>query len=107
MKVKLNKTEWNIVFVMPQNLVLQRSDGSFSVGVTDKSTNCIYLSQNLTDGFLRKVIIHELCHAVCLSYDIYLPLAQEEVLCDFVATYGDEIFDIVDKLTVVLSIAVA
>ena len=107
MNFELNNIKWNIVYVAPKNPILRRSDGSLSVGVTDKSTGCIYLSQNLTDGFLRKVVIHELCHAVCLSYDIYLPLAQEEVLCDFVATYGDEIFDIVDRMVVLVNVSAA
>lgn len=49
-------------------------------------------------GFKRKVLIHELCHAVCMSYNIHIPLEQEEFLCDFVATYGDEVFDIVDMM---------
>ena len=46
----------------------------------------------------HKVLIHEVCHAICMSYDIYLPIETEEILCDFVATYGDEIFDIVDMV---------
>lgn len=50
-------------------------------------------------GFMqRKVLIHEVCHAICMSYDVYLPIEQEEILCDFVATYGDEVFDIVDMV---------
>lgn len=43
--------------------------------------------------------IHELCHCVCMSYNIYMPIEHEEMLCDFVATYGDQVFEIVDILT--------
>lgn len=77
---------------------LCRSDGSFTVGVTDNTTHCICLSNRLVGGFKRKVLIHELCHAVCMSYNIHIPLEQEEFLCDFVATYGDEVFDMVDMM---------
>lgn len=107
MNFELNGVKWNVVYVAPQNSVLRRSDGSLSVGVTDKSTRCIYLSERLTGGFLRKVLIHEICHAVCMSFDIYLPLEQEEVLCDFVATYGDKIFDLVDKMIVLVNVSAA
>ena len=37
-------------------------------------------------------------NTICMSYDVYLPIEQEEILCDFVATYGDEVFDIVDMV---------
>lgn len=57
------------------------------------------INTNALRGFMqRKVLIHEVCHAICMSYDVYLPIEQEEILCDFVATYGDEVFDIVDMV---------
>lgn len=58
----------------------------------------VYLSNALRGFMQRKVLIHEVCHAICMSYDVYLPIEQEEILCDFVATYGDEVFDIVDMV---------
>lgn len=88
-----------IVWVDNKSSLLSRTDGSMSVGVTDMNTHCIYLAKSLHGAFLRKVIIHELCHCVCMSYNIYMPIEQEEMLCDFVATYGDQVFEIVDILT--------
>ena len=32
------------------------------------------------------------------SYGVLIPIEQEEFICDFVATYGDDIFDIVDRM---------
>ncbi len=96
---ELNSIQWQIVWVDNKNSLLSRTDGSMSVGVTDMNTHCIYLAKSLHGAFLRKVIIHELCHCVCMSYEIYMPIEQEEMLCDFVATYGDQVFDIVDILT--------
>lgn len=96
---ELNGIQWRIVWVDNKNSLLSRTDGSMSVGVTDMNTHCIYLAKSLHGAFLRKVLIHELCHCVCMSYDIYMPIEQEEMLCDFVATYGDQVFDIVDMLT--------
>lgn len=99
MNFELNGIQWQIVWVDNKSSLLSRTDGSMSVGVTDMNTHCIYLAKSLYGAFLRKVIIHELCHCVCMSYNIYMPIEQEEMLCDFVATYGDQVFDIVDILT--------
>ncbi len=99
MNFELNSIQWQIVWVDNKNSLLSRTDGSMSVGVTDMNTHCIYLAKSLHGAFLRKVIIHELCHCVCMSYNIYMPIEQEEMLCDFVATYGDQVFEIVDILT--------
>jgi hypothetical protein len=96
---ELNGIRWQIVWVDNKNSLLSRTDGSMSVGVTDMNTHCIYLAKSLHGAFLRKVLIHELCHCVCMSYNIYMPIEQEEMLCDFVATYGDQVFEIVDILT--------
>ena len=82
----------------PIEVELKRSDGTISLGVTDRNTHTIYLSNALRGFMERKVLIHEVCHAICMSYDVYLPIEQEEILCDFVATYGDEVFDIVDMV---------
>lgn len=94
----INGTIWHIQYKNSNSSELRRSDNTISLGVTDRNTHTIYLSDKLQGFMLRKVLIHEICHAVCMSYDVYLHIEQEEILCDFVATYGDEIFDIVDMV---------
>lgn len=94
----INGTMWQVQYKNLNSSELRRSDNTISLGVTDGNTHTIYLSDKLQGFMLRKVLIHEICHAVCMSYDIYLPIETEEILCDFVATYGDEIFDIVDMV---------
>lgn len=98
----INNRIWNVVFVNANSDLLRRSDGSITVGVADGGTNCVYLSNFLRGSFLRKVFIHEVCHVAVFSYGISLTLEQEEFLCDFIATYGDEIFAIVDDLFMAL-----
>lgn len=66
---ELNGIQWQIVWVDNKSSLLSRTDGSMSVGVTDMNTHCIYLAKSLHGAFLRKVITHELCHCVCMSYD--------------------------------------
>ena len=98
----INGIQWNILFVDPSSNYLKRSDGSKTVGMTDWNDKCVYLSNLLKGPFLRKVYIHEVCHCAVFSYGIDLDIEQEEFLCDFVATYGDEIFTIVDDMFQVL-----
>lgn len=94
----INGTIWRLEYKNPNMDELKRSDGTFAFGVTDRNVNTIYLSNALHGYMKRKVLIHEVCHAICMSYDVYLPIEQEEILCDFVATYGEEVFEIVDML---------
>ena len=94
----MNGIDWSVRFVNPQSDKLRRSDGSLTCGVCDFSDRRIYLSDMLQGGFLRKVYIHEVCHAAIFSHSINLDIRQEEFLCDFIASFGDEIFAIVDDL---------
>ena len=94
----INGTIWRVQYENSNSSELRRSDNTISLGVTDRNTHTIYLSDKLQGFMERKVLIHEVCHAICMSYDVYLPIEQEEILCDFVATYGDEVFDIVDMV---------
>ena len=94
----INGTNWRVQYENPLSGELRRSDNVSALGVTDRNTHTIYLSSVLHGHMQRKVLIHEVCHALCMSYDVYLPIEQEEILCDFVATYGDEVFSIVDMV---------
>ena len=98
----INGIEWNIEFCNPYDDNLRRSDGSLTVGVTDWKKRTVFLSDMLRGAFLRKVFIHEVCHTAVFSYGIDLDIEQEEFLCDFVASFGDEIFAIVDDMFAVL-----
>ena len=98
----MNGYEWDVAFVSPSSQELRRSDGSVTVGMTDWYKRTVFISKALHGPFLRKVFIHEICHVACFSYDIKIDIEQEEFLCDFVATYGEEIFRVVDELFMAL-----
>ena len=85
---RINGIDWTIRFVDSQSALLQRSDGSQTVGMADWSTKTIYLSDDLHGEFLKKVITHEIVHCVIMSTGIVMNIYQEEELADFVATYG-------------------
>ena len=95
---EINGIQWNIRFVPSNSNELMRSDGSVTVGVTDNNQKCIFLANSLRNGFLRKVLAHELCHCICFSYDIHMPIEQEEYLANWVSLYGTEVIYLLDDL---------
>lgn len=82
----------------PSDSELQRSDGSYTLGVTDRNTRCVYLNNRLYGYMLDKVLCHEVCHVYFFEYGYDLDIETEELLCDFVATYGRDIFKTADAL---------
>ena len=99
---QINGKTWYIRLTQSDSPMLMRSDGSYTVGMCDRTKQTIYISELLQGKFLRKVLIHEVCHSAMFSYGIDMSVEQEELFCDLVATYGDEIFDVVDNLFTVL-----
>lgn len=94
----VNGVIWNIKFVSRLNPNLLRSDGSFALGVCDDSTRTIYVADGLSDHKEDKVVCHELVHAFCFSYQLNLDLPTEELIADFLATYGREVFTVADDI---------
>ena len=64
---EINGIHWDIAWVNPNSDNLRRSDGSITVGMTDWIDRCVYMSDRLRGGFMRKVLAHELCHCFCFS----------------------------------------
>lgn len=95
---QVNGIEWYLRTVEPLSDDLMRSDGSYTCGVTDNMTKTVYISSLLTGGFLDKVICHELCHVFSFSYELHIPIKTEEIIADFLATYGRDVFDLADEL---------
>ena len=100
---QINGKTWYIRLVQSNSPMLMRSDGSYTVGMCDRETQTIYISNLLKGKFLRKVLIHEICHSAMFSYGIDMSVEQEEMFCDLLATYGDEIIGIVDSMFKTLS----
>lgn len=94
----INNVKWNIKFVPSLHPMLYRSDGSITVGTCDNETRTIYIDSTLSGQFLKKVLCHELTHAAMFSYGIELSIEQEELLADLIATYGEEIILITNKI---------
>ena len=100
---KINGITWYMIRVRSDSPMLMRSDGSITVGMCDRETQTIYVSDSLHGRFLRKVLLHEICHSAMFSYGIDMSVDQEELFCDLLSTYGDEIIAITDSVFKALS----
>lgn len=98
----INGRDWDIIFVPSQSKHLMRSDGSITVGVTDGNYDTVFIADNVSDSFLRKILCHELCHCFCMSYNIVIPIEQEELMADWIANYGEDLIYLLDDLMPVL-----
>lgn len=94
----VNGETWNIKFVDPYDNMLLTPNGRFTVGSTDDVTKTIYLSNELSGDFLKKVLTHEIIHAYIFSYNIYLDIMQEEMICDMIASDVNNILQIVNTI---------
>ena len=94
----INGIKWNIVWCDIGNNNLMRSDGSSTIGMTDWNDRCVYLAKGLKGELLRKVLAHELVHCFCFSYDVYIPIDEEERMANWVALYGAELVYLLEDL---------
>lgn len=86
---QINGEWWRVVLTSTIHPKLFRSNGS-----CDDESKTIYINENLSSTRMRKV----LCHAAMFSYNVELNVQQEELLADLIATYGQEIIDITNKI---------
>lgn len=95
---KINGETWRILLVEPFDSVLQRSDGTWSIGSCDDLNKIICLDHTLPDPLIKKVLAHEITHAAMFSYNIDLDYEQEEMLADIISRYGQEIISITNRM---------
>jgi hypothetical protein len=67
----------------------------------------VYLSNIPKNGYLRKILAHELCHCFCFSHNISMPIEQEEYLADWISLYGTDLIYLLDELMANMQIGVA
>lgn len=94
----INGEKWGVVFVEPHHPALLKPDGEFAIGACDDFSKTIYLSKNLSGVYLKKVLCHEITHAIMFSFNIKMPLQQEELFAELMATFGEEIVKITNIL---------
>lgn len=95
---KINNLDWGIKKVSPNHPELERENGSFALGSCNIETRLIYLSETIPSYKLKKVLCHEITHAAMFSYNVKMSIEQEEFVADLIATYGNEIIEITNKI---------
>ena len=94
----INGEIWTIIFVDATHEKLRKPDGTVTVGACHRPSNTIYLSKELQGVSLKKVLRHEITHAVMRSYEVELTYEQEELIAGIFSVFGDEIVDLTNNL---------
>lgn len=99
----MNGDFWTVRFVNPTNRILVDRTGTLTVGVTNPVDRTVYLSNALRGNFLTRVTLHELAHAMMISYgyleQIHLYckkrywIDMEEFIANLIADRAYEIFE--------------
>lgn len=95
---EINGEVWYIKFTSPSNNIFLMEDMSYTIGTCDDETKTIYLAETLKRTMLKKVLCHEIVHAAMFSYNVELDMEQEELIANIIATYGEEILTITNKI---------
>lgn len=80
--------------VSPSHPMLTFKKGPPAIGCCDDVTKTIYISNILSKPMIKKVLRHEIVHAMMYSYNVDMPDDIEEIVADIIATYGDEIISL-------------
>lgn len=98
----MNGLHWNVLWTNPTDPILVDRTNVLTVAVTDPDTMTIYLSNKLCGGFLTRVVLHELSHAMMYSYhyldEIHMYckkrywIEMEELIANLIADRAYEIF---------------
>ena len=94
----INGEIWRVKFVSPFHPMMFRIDGTQTIGACDDITKTIYVNVELNEQMIKRVLCHEVVHAVMFSYNVEISLEEEELLADLFATYGQEIIDITNRI---------
>lgn len=96
--MRINNNEWNLIPLNYSDDRLKRSDNVSVLGVCDNNVKTIYINDRLSDSMKERVLLHEITHIFCFEYQLNLDIDTEEILCDFMATYGRDVISVVDGI---------
>lgn len=69
-----NGEAWGVVSVDPGDPRLVDRQGRLTVGTADPATKTVFISTALAPPLLDRVMLHEVAHAVAISYGLLEPL---------------------------------
>lgn len=94
----INNIFWRIESAPAFSPVLRRSNGTYTIGMTDGARHVIYIASHLRGALLDRVMAHELVHAFMFSYNINIDIEQEEFMADWVSLYGRDLIYLLDEI---------
>ncbi len=95
----INRENWNVKYVQPYDSALKHyNQDTYALGCCNNKDKTIYINNTLRGSLLKKVLCHEVAHAAMFSYNVDLSYDQEELIADLLATYGEEIIYITNKI---------
>ena len=94
----INGENWILQFVRPNSEKLRRSDGVYTLGVTDNNAKTVSIARGMSDYMTNKVLCHELVHCYSFSYDCHIDMQTEEIIADFMSLYGRDIVYLADDI---------
>ena len=89
----VNGLDWQIIIVSANHPKLKNK-----LGMCEADTQTIYLSDSIPNYKFKKVLCHEITHAAMFSYRVYMTIDQEELVADLIATYGEEIIEVTNRI---------
>lgn len=75
--VVINGNIWKILRASSASLALVDRTGHLRLATTDPDTRTIYVSEHVAPPLLDMVILHEITHAITVSYGLLEPLRRE------------------------------
>ena len=94
----INGENWILQFVRPNSEELRRSDGVYTLGVTDDNTKTVTIASGMSDYMTNKVLCHELVHCYSFSYDCHIDMPTEEIIADFMKKNEKDIIYLADDI---------
>ncbi len=92
--ITINGIRWRVRLVSPSHPFLITHKGTLALGCCDKLTKTIYINNAMSARMIKKILCHEIVHAMMFSYNVDLSYQEEEMVADLIATYGDEIISL-------------
>lgn len=95
----INGDLWNVKYVSPYDSSLKHfNSDTYALGCCNNMDKTIYINNTLRGELMKKVLCHEITHAAMFSYGVNITYDQEELVADLLATYGEEVIDITNKI---------
>ena len=94
----INEENWILQFVRPNSEKLRRSDGVYTLGVTDNNAKTVSIARGMSDYMTNKVLCHELVHVYSFEYDCNIDIQTEEIVANFMSLYGRDIIYLADNI---------